>query len=96
VDGITLDTIRSLHDWLDINNHQSNTAGIRNRNQPIKNQMKYKLIDIEDESSNEWSEPITKKEALDQIQEWNDEMGTNYKTIEAFNENEQYWQWQSV
>ncbi len=58
--------------------------------------MKYKLIDIEDESSNEWSEPITKKEALDQIQEWNDEMGTNYKTIEAFNENEQYWQWQSV
>lgn len=58
--------------------------------------MKYKLIDIEDESSNEWSEPITKKEALDQIQEWNDEMGTNYKTIEEFNENEQYWQWQPV
>jgi hypothetical protein len=44
VDGITLDTIRSLHDWLDINNHQSNTAGIRNRNQPIKNQMK-KIIE---------------------------------------------------
>jgi len=58
--------------------------------------MKYKLIDIEDESSNEWSEPITKKEALDQIHEWNDEMGTNYKTIVEFNENEQYWQWQSV
>ena len=58
--------------------------------------MKYKLIDIEDESSNEWSEPITKKEALDQIQEWNDEMGTNYKTIAEFNENEQYWQWQPV
>jgi len=35
-----MDTIRSLHDWLDINNHQSNTAGIRNRNQPMKNQMK--------------------------------------------------------
>jgi hypothetical protein len=91
-----MDTIRSLHDWLDINNHQSNTAGIRNRNQPIKNQMKYKLIDIEDESSNEWSEPITKKEALDQIQEWNDEMGTNYKTIAEFNEKEQYWQWEEV
>lgn len=44
MDGITLDTIRSLHDWLDINNHQSNTAGIRNRNQPIKNQMK-KIIE---------------------------------------------------
>lgn len=58
--------------------------------------MKYKLIDIEDDSSNEWSEPITEKEALEQIQEWNDEMGTNYKTIEEFNENEQYWQWQSV
>ena len=58
--------------------------------------MKYKLIDIEDESSNEWSEPITKQEALDQIQEWNDGMGTNYKTIAEFNENEQYWQWQPV
>lgn len=58
--------------------------------------MKYKLIDIEDDSSNERSEPITEKEALEQIQEWNDEMGTNYKTIEEFNENEQYWQWQSV
>ena len=58
--------------------------------------MKYKLIDIEDESSNEWSEPITKKEAMDQIQEWNDEMGTNYKTIVEFNENEQYWKWEHI
>lgn len=58
--------------------------------------MKYKLIDIEDETSNEWSEPISKKEALEQIQEWNDEMGTNYKTIEEFNENEQYWKWEEV
>jgi hypothetical protein len=58
--------------------------------------MKYKLIDIEDESSNEWSEPITKEETLKEIQDWNDEMGTNYKTITEFNENEQYWQWQQI
>ena len=45
---------------------------------------------------NEWSEPVDKKEALNQIQEWNDEMGTNYKTITEFNENEQYWQWQEI
>ena len=58
--------------------------------------MKYKLIDIEDESSNEWSEPITKEETLKEIQDWNDEMGTKYKTITEFNENEQYWQWQQI
>jgi hypothetical protein len=58
--------------------------------------MKYKLIDIEDESSNEWSEPVTKEEALEQIQEWNTEMGTNYNSISEFNENEQYWQWEEV
>lgn len=58
--------------------------------------MKYKLIDIEDESSNEWSEPTTKQEALEQIQEWNTEMGTNYKSISEFNDGEQYWQWEEV
>jgi hypothetical protein len=58
--------------------------------------MKYKLIDIEDELSNEWSEPTTKEEALEQIQEWNTEMGTNYNSISEFNENEQYWQWEEV
>jgi hypothetical protein len=58
--------------------------------------MKYKLIDIEDELSNEWAEPTTKEEALEQIQEWNTEMGTNYNSISEFNENEQYWQWEEV
>jgi len=58
--------------------------------------MKYKLIDIEDELSKEWSEPTTKEEALEQIQEWNTEMGTNYNSISEFNENEQYWQWEEV
>jgi hypothetical protein len=58
--------------------------------------MKYKLIDIEDELSNEWSEPTTKEEALEQIQEWNTEMGTDYNSISEFNENEQYWQWEEV
>ena len=58
--------------------------------------MKYKLIDIEDESSNECSEPVTKEEALEQIKEWNDEMGTNYESISEFNEKEQYWQWEET
>jgi hypothetical protein len=58
--------------------------------------MKYKLIDIEDDLSNEWAEPTTKEEALEQIQEWNTEMGTNYNSIKEFNENEQYWQWEEV
>jgi hypothetical protein len=58
--------------------------------------MKYKLIDIEDESSNESSEPVTKKEALEQIQEWNEEMGTEYNSIQDFNEKEQYWKWEEV
>jgi hypothetical protein len=58
--------------------------------------MKYKLIDIEDELSNEWAEPTTKEEALEQIQEWNTEMGTNYNSISEFNENEQYWQWKEA
>jgi hypothetical protein len=58
--------------------------------------MKYKLIDIEDETSNEWSEPVTKEEALEQIQEWNDEMGTNYNSITEFNEKEQYWKWEET
>ena len=52
--------------------------------------MKYKLIDIEDETSNEWSEPVTKEEALGQIQEWNEEMGSEYNSIQDFNEKEQY------
>ena len=60
------------------------------------NNMKYKLIDIEDELSNEWAEPTPKEEALEQIQEWNTEMGTNYNSISEFNENEQYWQWEEV
>jgi hypothetical protein len=60
------------------------------------NNMKYKLIDIEDETSNEWSESTTKQEALEQIQEWNTEMGTNYNSISEFNEGEQYWQWEEV
>lgn len=58
--------------------------------------MKYKLIDIEDDSSNEWSEPITEKEALEQIQEWNDEMGTSYNSISEFNKKEQYWKWEQL
>jgi len=58
--------------------------------------MKYKLIHIEDELSNEWTEPTTKEEALEQIQEWNTEMGTNYNSISEFNEKEQYWQWEEV
>ena len=58
--------------------------------------MKYILIDIEDELSNEWTEPTTKEEALEQIQEWNTEMGTNYNSISEFNENEQYWQWKEA
>jgi len=58
--------------------------------------MKYKLIDIEDETSNEWSEPVTKEEALEQIQEWNEEMGTNYNSITEFNEKEQYWKWEEA
>ena len=58
--------------------------------------MKYKLIDIEDETSNAWSEPVTKQEALEQIQEWNDEMGTNYNSITEFNEKEQYWKWEET
>ena len=58
--------------------------------------MKYKLIDIEDELSNEWTEPTTKEKALEQIQEWNTEMGTNYNSISEFNENEQYWQWKEA
>ena len=57
---------------------------------------KYKLIDIEDESSNEWSEPVTKKEALEQIQEWNNEMETSYNSISEFNEKEQYWKWEQL
>jgi hypothetical protein len=58
--------------------------------------MKYKLIDIEDESFNEWSQPVTKEEALVYIQEWNEEMGTNYNSITEFNEKEQYWQWEEA
>jgi hypothetical protein len=34
--------------------------------------------------------------ALEQIQEWNTEMGTNYNSISEFNENEQYWQWKEA
>jgi len=59
-------------------------------------EMKYKLIDIEDETSNEWSEPVTKGEALGQIQEWNEEMESEYNSIQDFNEKEQYWKWEEV
>jgi hypothetical protein len=58
--------------------------------------MKYKLTDIEDDLSNEWTEPTTKEEAFEIIQEWNTEMGTNYNSISEFNENEQYWQWKEA
>jgi hypothetical protein len=59
-------------------------------------EMKYKLIDIEDETSNEWSEPVTKEEALGQIQEWNEEMESEYNSIQDFNEKEQYWKWEEA
>ena len=58
--------------------------------------MKLKLIDIEDETSNDWSDEVSKQQALEQIEEWNMEMGTNYKSIKEFNEGEQYWQWEEV
>jgi hypothetical protein len=57
---------------------------------------KYRLIDIEDDLSNEHTEPLTKKEVLDSIKEWNDEMGTNYNSIAEFNEKEQYWKWEEA
>lgn len=55
---------------------------------------KYKLVDREDPLSNEWSEPFSKEEALDQIGEWNEQMGTSYSSIGEFNLNEEYWQWE--
>jgi len=58
--------------------------------------MKYKLIDIEDESSNDWITAASEQEAFEIIQEWNTEMGTNYNSIKEFNEKEQYWQWEEV
>ena len=58
--------------------------------------MKYKLIDIEDESSNDWTTAASEQEAFEIIQEWNTEMGTNYNSIKEFNEKEQYWQWEEV
>jgi len=58
--------------------------------------MKYKLIDIEDEESNWDSEPLTEQEALEQIRDWNDEMLTNYNSIQDFNDGEEYWQWEEV
>jgi hypothetical protein len=58
--------------------------------------MKYKLIDIEDESSNDWTTAASEQEAFEIIQEWNTEMGTNYNSIKEFNENEQYWQWKEA
>jgi len=58
--------------------------------------MKLKLIDIEDETSNDWSGEVSKQQALEQIEEWNMEMGTNYKSIKEFNEGEQYWKWEEV
>lgn len=57
---------------------------------------KYKLIDMEDEASNEWSDPVTRTEVMEQIQEWNYQMRTNYSSIEEFNEREQYWKWEMV
>jgi hypothetical protein len=59
---------------------------------------KFQLIDIEDERTNDAEDnpPVTKEEALVQIQEWNDEMGTFYESIKEFNESEQYWQWVPV
>ena len=58
--------------------------------------MKYKLIDIEDESSNDWTTAASEQEAFEIIQEWNTEMGTNYNSIKEFNEKEQYWQWEEA
>jgi len=77
-------------------NLETTNMGDSHQNWIEINQMKYKLIDIEDETSNEWSEPVTKQEALEQIQEWNDEMGTNYNSITEFNEKEQYWKWEEA
>ncbi len=58
--------------------------------------MKYKLIDIEDEESNWDTEPMTEQEALEKIRDWNDEMLTNYNSIQDFNDGEEYWQWEEV
>ena len=58
--------------------------------------MKLKLIDIEDETSNDCGGEVSKQQALEHIEEWNVEMGTNYKSIEEFNKGEQYWNWEEV
>ena len=53
--------------------------------------MKYKLIDIEDELSNSGAEILTLEEAMGEINQWNEDMETYYKSIEDFNAVEEYY-----
>jgi hypothetical protein len=54
---------------------------------------KYKLVDIEDEESNIGLDTLYENQVMESIREWNDEMGTNYTSIEDFNEKEGYFMW---
>ena len=52
----------------------------------------YKIIDIEDEASNEGAETLTLEQVMEEINQWNKDLGTDYKSIEDFNVGEGYYQ----
>jgi hypothetical protein len=54
--------------------------------------MKYKLIDTEDELSNDGAEILTLEKTMEEIKQWNEDMDTDYKSIQDFNEGEEYYQ----
>jgi len=53
--------------------------------------MKYKLIDVEDESVNT-HDCVTYDEIMKDIIKWNQDFKSEYKTIEEFNNGEKYYQ----
>lgn len=60
---------------------------------------RYQLIDLEDKNSNKVGddkESYTYEEMLEDIEEWNQNMGTCYMSRDEFNDGEAYWRWERV
>jgi hypothetical protein len=53
----------------------------------------YRHYDIEDGYDDEL---LTEQDVMDSIQEWNYSMGTEYKSIDDFNNGEQYYKYLKV
>ena len=54
---------------------------------------RYFLVDVEEEQNTAF---ISKKEVLNYIELWNENMETNYKNIEDFNDGEEYYTFNEV